>query len=603
MKALKKFFDVVKPVFKRFPVLIFMGFVAAVFFSLWANSSDFFSTFGVDYDSEAYRQIAQRRLEFEEICSPIFRVSLISMLASIFLQLLFERLRKRKEFLGKNKLMLILPQILALLVFVPCFFIFRSTDNEYSVMAYLGLLLILAVFSFTLVLWEQKNDTFPNCIISWVIASITATCMGTGLMLIRLAIQLLLKNTESFIGFQTMLIVTLSFFVVFAGVFTACVTKNTADISIPKVFKAIVLYALVPLYLILILILYIYLVKSLLTWTMPSGRINPLVSAATAIYLLFYFSIRRYEESRFARIFCSWGVVILYPLIAVQCMAFGIRIHHYGFTSPRYLSLIYILFSILFCVLPIVRSGKYMSCTFPVLAALVLISTMGPLNALDMPQKNQLSRLEKVFKRHGLLEDGKIAAEKASSVFSNEEKSLVVSAYREIDFDGMAKKPRWYEDGMEWSEKNDKASFSFEKAFGFKYSDSYDKDFQEFFSGYSFECSLSKHPLDVSRYKTLRSFYSSHYYDRGERELKVIVKYSGGKEIDITDFIRSRAMQKESRYDSVDKTEDDAPIIMEAPDGKLLLFTDIYYSAGTDEDGEEVIYDWRAEGYEAELLD
>lgn len=605
MKVLKKFADIVKPVFKRFPVLIFMGLAAAVFVALWSNAYDFYSTTGVTYDSDAYKEMVARRSDFEDICSAIFRTSLISMLCSIFFQLFSEWLWKNKELGGKKKILRFLPQVLSLLIFVPAFFIFRETESDFLNMAYGGILLILFVLSFFLLLSEHQKETFPNCIISEVIASITATCVGSGLALITFALKVLFQIGFPG-GFQYALIAAFSFFVVFVGIFVGCATKNHADISIPKVFKIIVLYALVPLYLILLLVLYLYLLKSLFTWTMPTGKINPLVSAATAIYLLFYFCIRRYEEeSKFAKIFCSWGVVILYPLIAVQCMAFGIRIYHYGFTSARYMSLFYIIFSILFSVLALVRSGKYMNCTFPVLAAMILVVTIGPFNAITVPQKNQFMRLENVFKKHGLLENGKIASEKAGELLSNSEKSVVASAYDVIDFSEMKTKPGWYTDGFEWSDTLKKDVFSFKKAFGFKYSSSYGVDDDLLFLGYEFYCDTEKYPLDVSKYKTLRNIDLDIYTYSDEEDKKsenIVLKYSNGRSKDLTDFISPKLVEKESKYDGVESVNWREPILIKAADGIILVLTRIDCSAEKASDGKIKYTRCYITGYEAELL-
>ena len=607
MKLIKKFSEVLKPAAKRFSAAIFMGFVAAVFSALFTNVYDFFSTSGMEYDSPEYKAIAAKRYAFESACSSVLFAALFSMLTCIFLQLLFERfarftrftlISKRKEIGGKIKFASALPQIVGLILFIPAYFVLKSKrESDFVIMAYFGLLLVLFVLSFFLLLLEQREDAFPSWVVSGVIASVTSFCVGAGLVLIRMALSLLLQvkffsETE---GFQYMLILGLSFFVVFASVFLACATKKREDISVPKVFKAIILYALLPVYLILLLILYLYLLKSLVTWTMPSGKINPLVSAATAIYLLFYFSICRYRnESKFARIFCSKAVLILYPLIALQCLAFGIRIHHYGFTTARYASLFYIILSIIFCILPLVKSGKYMSLTLPILSAFILICTVGPFNAITIPQKDQMARLENVFKRHGLFEDGKINAEKASEIIPNDEKSVVASSYKALDFNYIKNKPAWYTESFVWSEASKQSVFNFEKAFGFKCLDNYDEI--KSFAGYNFKYDLEKNFLDVSDFSLVKSFDISGNWQEVE---DIIIPYSyGSKKKDITDFVRSRSTEKEGRWDDTKTDYGSEPIRLETPEGIELLITYIYYSAERSPEGNDTYRSWTVKGFE-----
>ena len=104
MKLIKKFSEVLKPAAKRFSAAIFMGFVAAVFSALFTNVYDYFSTSGMEYDSPEYKAIAAKRYAFESACSSVLFAALFSMLACIFLQLLFERferISKRKKIGGK----------------------------------------------------------------------------------------------------------------------------------------------------------------------------------------------------------------------------------------------------------------------------------------------------------------------------------------------------------------------------------------------------------------------------------------------------------------------------------------------------------------------
>ena len=168
MKLIKKFSEVLKPAAKRFSAAIFMGFVAAVFSALFTNVYDFFSTSGMEYDSPEYKAIAAKRYAFESACSSVLFAALFSMLACIFLQLLFERferltlISKRKKIGGKIKFASALPQIVGLILFIPAYFVLKfKRESDFVIMAYFGLLLVLFVLSFFLLLLEQREDAFP----------------------------------------------------------------------------------------------------------------------------------------------------------------------------------------------------------------------------------------------------------------------------------------------------------------------------------------------------------------------------------------------------------------------------------------------------------
>ncbi|MEE3412009.1 MAG: DUF4153 domain-containing protein, partial [Treponema sp.] len=403
-------------------------------------------------------------------------------------------------------------------------------------------------------------------IVSGMISGIAAGCVCAGLFVIRFAIHYLLFKIE---GLAQILvdsaISSFSWIVCCTGIFVAYATKPKEEISIPKAFKVIFMFILLPLYLILLFVLYAYLAKSLFTLTLPNGQINWFVSFASVFYLVFFFSIRKFE-SKAAKLYCKWGSALLIPLIVIQCIAFGIRINDYGYTEARYASLLYILFSIACVAISFVKNGKYMSAAFPLFAALCLFCSITPMNLFDVPFKNQTARIEKVFKSAGLFnQDGTLDTQNAEQKLSEEQKAQVVSSYNEvINTNSKIKQAIWL--------LKDGDKYDFKKSFGFAFSNDYGKNVgvkKYFFYGFGEDTAI---PFDVSKYSKL---YKIKTID--DNNEKAVVKW-GDQQTDITKEIKG--LLKEMPEDEYNKAYENyitnnkgKPLAIKTEDGWTIVLT------------------------------
>lgn len=92
-----------------------------------------------------------------------------------------------------------------------------------------------------------------------------------------------IKNLEEYM----LLISVFSQALVATNVFLSQLSFEKFEYPVVRMYKALVLYAAFPVYVIYVAVLYVYLAKILFTWDMPGGRINIFVSLATAFYLFF----------------------------------------------------------------------------------------------------------------------------------------------------------------------------------------------------------------------------------------------------------------------------------------------------------------------------
>ena len=164
--------------------------------------------------------------------------------------------------------------------------------------------------------------------------------------------------------------------------------------------------ALFPVYLIFLLILYIYIVKILLAWSMPVGTMNRFASLAVLGYAVFYFSQQGKAAGRYVDRFLHWGILVLMPILIVQFIGIWQRYSAYGLTSLRVLSLLCILYGIATLLMGFFRCAPYR--LFLALGIGSLVFTMTPLNIVDLASRDQQARLMSVLKEAHMLQDGEI---------------------------------------------------------------------------------------------------------------------------------------------------------------------------------------------------
>ena len=612
MNIFKSIWKSIKPAALRFPGVFALSLAAATFLTLEISTYHIFSTRGLSYDSFAYKEIRASANAFSDTMTALLKASVWAMLLAFAAGLFFAVRKKSGEGAGQktHRILSIAAQILCVALAVPAYFLFK-TDLAYTNLALYGTsVAFMAVSTFLLSFLQDEKKFVPNILLSGMIAGISSGCVCTGLFIIKFAVSSLLVEIDgSLDAILSNSILSFSWVMFLSDMFVSYVSKPSETISSPKAFKVIFLYILLPLYSALLLVLYLYLAKSLVTRTLPNGQINWFVSFATALYLLFYFSIKQYENA-FTKFFTKWGAVVLYPLIAVQCIAFTIRINAYGYTPVRYTSLVYIIFSVISCILPLVKDGRFMRFVCPLLAFFALFVSITPMNAIDVPVRNQISRIEKLYASKGLFSDGKVLSQNAESVFSDEEKARICSMHDEIRWsESKAKRPEWWENGWKWKpeetknpkiEKNredsdeSKNPYDFEGVFGFAYSKTYGKNDGKEYFGFSIRVP-DYAPINIEGFSTLQAITDSKGFDKGgSQEFKI---YSGG-EIDITSEIKSRIEKiSDKEYNDWSRLgRESQPLIIKTGTETVIL-TDVDVRINIDSDGKKQMGQFFARGY------
>jgi hypothetical protein len=231
-------------------------------------------------------------------------------------------------------------RIIAAVTAVPCyFFIGDIFESDYIFMGYLGLILCFLLISLYMMFdAENKDLVFPQIIKSGFFSVIVASLFFGGISLCILAFDFLVVSLTDF---DKWIIITalLAYIIICYNLFIAMLPEKTDRITLPKIFKVLVLYVGFPIYTLLLAVLYAYLVKILITMEMPQNQINIFVSLASLFFIFFYLTLGSYDNKavRFFRRFGGW---FLFPILASQVVAIYIRVNAYGLTTARWISIL-----------------------------------------------------------------------------------------------------------------------------------------------------------------------------------------------------------------------------------------------------------------------
>lgn len=188
-------------------------------------------------------------------------------------------------------------------------------------------------------------------------------------------------------------------------------------------FRTFAAVLLLPLYLILLAVLLVYVVKILLTWTMPVGVMNGYALAGLTMFTGFHLVLTG-EENRISRLFTRWGGLLLIPILIAQQVGVWMRLDAYGFTPSR----IYGIAVTLLCAAVVISAilRRRADWFFIAAAVVVLLVAVSPLNAVTLSRWDQETRLRAALERNGMLTDsGEIAPNPAVPA---EDRAVIYSA-------------------------------------------------------------------------------------------------------------------------------------------------------------------------------
>ena len=117
--------------------------------------------------------------------------------------------------------------------------------------------------------------------------------------------------------------------------------------------RGLVLYALMPMLIAAMGIIYIYMFKLVITWDFPSNQVYPicavLFGAGFVIWTMAYAYTRK-NVSVFYNKIIRYMKYIYAPFVLLESYAIGIRIYEYGWTIVRYAAVVFIILQVIYII-------------------------------------------------------------------------------------------------------------------------------------------------------------------------------------------------------------------------------------------------------------
>jgi uncharacterized protein DUF4153 len=198
-----------------------------------------------------------------------------------------------------------------------------------------------------------------------------------------------------------------------------------------KVFTQFVLMPLVAVYL---AILTAYLGKIIITRTWPSGWIGYLVSSislAGVLALLLVHPIRERADSRWVNWYGRWWFVAILPSLVMLVMAVGQRLGQYGVTEPRYFLLVLALWMVGLSLYYGVTASRNIKLIPISLAAVSLLTTVGPWGAYAVSERSQVARFDRILEANHMGRTG--VAGRAPAAVSFKDRRELSATLRYLD--------------------------------------------------------------------------------------------------------------------------------------------------------------------------
>ena len=161
--------------------------------------------------------------------------------------------------------------------------------------------------------------------------------------------------------------------------------------------RSIVKYVLPSLSICEMVIVYLYLLKILIQWQMPSNEIFTIVTVVFCLGMPVWVMAENYADETKYSFLVSILPYIFAPLICLQIYAMSVRIYYYGMTPSRYMAVSFVIFEIAMLLIRRFKEKRY-EILLPFTGVLVVIAVAVPgINMYKVSDIWQRSFLEKYY--------------------------------------------------------------------------------------------------------------------------------------------------------------------------------------------------------------
>ena len=173
-----------------------------------------------------------------------------------------------------------------------------------------------------------------------------------------------------------------------------------------KFMNGVIHFLVIPLHLVYLLTLYLYVIKIVLTWTLPNGWVSWLVTALmfltiVIVYLLYPVNFQA-EKKRFDQLVLRYLPIVVLPLLFLMSIGIIRRFNDYGISVLRIYLLAFNLWCYAVCIGLYVVKSKRLSWIVGSFTVLMLTLTVLPYNVFTFTRNKLQSDIKQVAVENGV---------------------------------------------------------------------------------------------------------------------------------------------------------------------------------------------------------
>ena len=210
--------------------------------------------------------------------------------------------------------------------------------------ALLALALVVALyFSYINAVRQPFNVHFTDVNSKAFFISIIYSVIQVGVIFLTLIVMLLLYDDAFDYLFAILILINGLFY---APAVVCAVTRQNERANM--FFSVLVRYVMLTITLLAYIIIYLYMIKLVVTASVPSNSVFGILTALFVISMYVTYMCTTYEETGFLQKFAYNSPIIFAPFILMQCYTIIVRIGQYGLTPMRYFGIAFIVFEIVY---------------------------------------------------------------------------------------------------------------------------------------------------------------------------------------------------------------------------------------------------------------
>lgn len=423
-EKIKKIFEQFKIIFQKFPLTFITTIVLTLFFSIEADWTEetiiiYVSTFGFIFAFSSFF------IESTFNSKPL-KYRIVLYVVSTIISLVFTIATNHKEgFLGLS----------------------HEKYIEYVwrfLFSYILSIFVYSIYS----LYKNKNLPINEYLVKTTIYMFKNTLiygiLTIGLSLIGIAFITLILEGEDHFLMNRIHILLFGLFYIPNMFFSFTIPED----EIGKFAKIVIKYVLGTLIISVFAVIYIYILKILIQWKIPSNEIFRITTGLFVLGCPIWILVSYFKDNDMFEKINNKLPYAFIPFIFLQIYSIGVRIFEYGITPTRYICVAFIIFEIIYLIIYHLDKEN-LRALFYSLIAIILVSGLFPfINMFKLSEISQLNNIkaakysvnnigrltdEQYLKAMGAYsylsatEEGKALVD---SVLSQEEKKLILNEYK-----------------------------------------------------------------------------------------------------------------------------------------------------------------------------